>query len=210
MVQFNEEKEEERIDYLHKKEEEESAAALSQKLGLPYLDLTAHGFNIDALRVLKEDEAKAGKMAVFNLTDKDIDVGLLSLEDANTKATIESLKGRGYKPSLYIVSRASLQRVWDRYKDLSYSFETKSGALDISNDEILEVTKKVEKLSDVQKLIQDILGQKKAYRVSKILEIILAGGIAMKASDIHLEPEETSVRLRYRLDGVLTDILHFD
>src|SRR3990167_3499864 len=51
---------------------------------------------------------------------------------------------------------------------------------------------------------------KKAYRISKILEILLAGSIALKASDVHLEPEETGVRLRYRLDGVLTDILHFD
>src|SRR3990167_4481606 len=51
---------------------------------------------------------------------------------------------------------------------------------------------------------------KKAYRISKILEILLAGSIALKASDIHLEPEEKGVRLRYRLDGVLTDILHFD
>jgi type II secretory ATPase GspE/PulE/Tfp pilus assembly ATPase PilB-like protein len=33
---------------------------------------------------------------------------------------------------------------------------------------------------------------KKAYRVSKIMEIILAGGISLKASDIHIEPEETN------------------
>ena len=43
-----------------------------------------------------------------------------------------------------------------------------------------------------------------------MLEILLAGAIATSASDIHLEPEEESVRLRFRLDGVLNDITFFD
>jgi type II secretory ATPase GspE/PulE/Tfp pilus assembly ATPase PilB-like protein len=55
-----------------------------------------------------------------------------------------------------------------------------------------------------------VLSLKKSFRISKILEIIIAGALSTKASDIHLEPEEAYVRLRYRLDGVLTDILSFD
>jgi type IV pilus assembly protein PilB len=54
------------------------------------------------------------------------------------------------------------------------------------------------------------LAQKKSYRISRILEIILAGAISINASDIHIEPEEKLVRLRYRLDGVLNDILDID
>ncbi|OHA90162.1 MAG: hypothetical protein A3F53_02700 [Candidatus Zambryskibacteria bacterium RIFCSPHIGHO2_12_FULL_48_10] len=103
-----------------------------------------------------------------------------------------------------------MEKVWERYKDLSYSFETKSGALDISNEEIVEITRKVHSLEDIKSMIESVLSLKRAYRISKILEIILAGAISLKASDIHLEPEDESLRLRYRLDGVLTDILHFD
>jgi type II secretory ATPase GspE/PulE/Tfp pilus assembly ATPase PilB-like protein len=55
-----------------------------------------------------------------------------------------------------------------------------------------------------------VIKLKKGFRISKILEIVLSGGLATKASDIHVEPEEGYVRLRYRLDGVLTDILNFD
>ncbi|MBI2065761.1 MAG: type II/IV secretion system protein [Candidatus Zambryskibacteria bacterium] len=109
-----------------------------------------------------------------------------------------------------MASHASLQKVWDRYKDLSYSFETKSGALDISSEEILEMMKKITRLEDVKKMIEEVLAMRRAYRISKTLEIILAGAISLKASDVHLEPEAEDLRLRYRLDGVLTDILHFD
>jgi type IV pilus assembly protein PilB len=93
---------------------------------------------------------------------------------------------------------------------LSFSFETKSGALDISNDQITEFLSQVRSIEDIKKLIDEVLKMKKSYRISRILEIILAGAIAIGASDIHLESEDEYVRLRYRLDGLLTDILQFD
>ncbi|MHB1330694.1 MAG: GspE/PulE family protein [Minisyncoccota bacterium] len=210
MIKFDEDKQNERIDRLHKKEEEDSASTMSVKYSIPYLDLTVHPINIDALRLIKESDAKDAEIATFNITDKRVEVGVLSPEKEKTLLAIEDLKKRGYTPELFLVSHASLNKVWDRYKDLSYSFETKSGALDISNEEILEMVKRVEQLPDVQKLIQEVLTQKKSYRVSKILEIVLAGGVALDTSDIHLEPAENEVRLRYRLDGVLTDVLNFD
>ena len=210
MVVFDEGKQEERVRTLHRKEEEELASILSRDHGVPYLDLSAHPINIDALRVIKEAEARAADIAIFNATDKKIDVAVRSPKNEKTMAAIEDLKRRGYLPEIFMVSHQSLERVWERYKDLSYSFETKSGALDISNEEVLEMTRKVTSLDDIKKLIEGALSMKRAYRISKILEIILAGAISLKASDIHLEPEEKDLRLRYRLDGILTDILHFD
>lgn len=210
MVVFDEEKENEQISVLHKKEEEELVSQLASRHGVPYLDLSTHPINIDALRVVKEADARAASLAVFNATDKNIDVAVLSPENDKTKEALEDLKQRGYNLEIFMVSHGSLERVWERYKDLSYSFETKSGALDISNEKIIEATEKVHSLSDVKGLIEEVLALKRAYRISRILEIILAGSIALKASDVHLEPEEKDLRLRYRLDGVLTDILHFD
>src|SRR5690606_29743743 len=46
--------------------------------------------------------------------------------------------------------------------------------------------------------------------VSRLLEVILAGAISIKASDVHIEPEESRMRVRYRLDGVLVDVLFLD
>ncbi|MDO8569338.1 MAG: GspE/PulE family protein [bacterium] len=210
MVVFDEEKQDERVSTLHKKEEEDLASTLSAYHGVQYLNLSTHPINIDALRVIKETDARAAKLAVFNITDKKIDVAVLSPQNEKTVEVIEDLRRRDYIPTIFMVSHQSLEKVWERYKDLSYSLETKSGALDISNEEILEMTKKVTSLADVRKLIGGVLSMKRAYRISKILEIILAGAISLKASDIHLEPEDKDLRLRYRLDGILTDILHFD
>jgi type IV pilus assembly protein PilB len=210
MVIFDESRQEERVKTLRRKEEEVLAQTLAEHNGIPYLDLSAHPINIDALRVLKEADAREAEAAVFNATDKHVQIGVLSPRAEKARVLIEDLKQKGYDVEVFMVSHQSLDKVWERYKDLSYSFETKSGALDISNDEILAVTKKVSQLSDIKTMIEEVLALKKAYRISRILEIIIAGALSMKASDVHLEPEEAQVRLRYRLDGVLTDILFFD
>jgi len=210
MIEFNEEKQLKKLDALKLKEEEELAKTLSQKYGVGYLDLSIVPINIDALRIIPEAEAREYQIAVFNAVDKKIDVAVLSPANEKTQAKIKELEDRGFIPSVFMVSHRSLEKVFARYKDLSYSFETKGGALDISNEEIIEILKNVSGTEDVRKEIEEVLSQKKAYRISKILEIIVAGALATKSSDVHMEPEEGYVRLRYRLDGVLTDILNFD
>lgn len=48
-----------------------------------------------------------------------------------------------------------------------------------------------------------------ALTITQIIEVIFAGSIVLNASDIHLEPEEGSAKLRVRLDGVLQDVMAF-
>ena len=207
---FDEEKQLNRVEDLKKHEEEELARVLSEKYGIGYLDLTLQPINIDALRIIKEEDAREAGLVVFNEIDKKIDVGILSPNDNKTINAVEDLKKRGFIPTLFLVSHQSLKKVFDMYKELSYSFETHSGALDISNEEIVDLLKKTSSLKDITDMIQVVLSAKKSFRISKILEIIIAGALALKASDVHLEPEEAYVRLRYRLDGVLQDVLTFD
>ena len=210
MVEFDEEKQNKRVDDLRKQEEESLAQTLSSKHGVPYIDLSVTPIDIDALRVISETETREAQIAVFNEINKVLSIGALSPDSPKTVEVINNLKSKGYEVELYMVSHASLNKVWDRYKDLSYSFETKSGALDISNEQITDFLSKVHTIPDVQNLIGEVLQMKKSYRISRIMEIIIAGALATNASDVHLEPEEEYVRLRYRLDGMLTEILQFD
>jgi type IV pilus assembly protein PilB len=209
-VHFDEEKGKEKLDFLRKKEEEDLVATLAEHHSVPYLDLSTQPINIDAVRVIKEADARAFEVGAFDIRDKTLSLGVLSPEADGAKGAIEELSRRGYKTQVFMVSHQSLNKVWDRYKDLSYSFETQSGALDISNDEIVAITNKVQSLPDIKILIEQMLAMKQSYRISRILEIILAGSIALRASDIHIETEDDAVRLRYRLNGMLTEVVNFD
>ena len=109
-----------------------------------------------------------------------------------------------------MASTASLEKAWELYKELSFASETKSGSLEISSDEIEAIVKEAKDLATVISILANTVSLKKSYRVSRILETSIAGALSTGASDIHIEPEETYVRLRYRLDGVLVEIIRFD
>ncbi len=210
MVEFNEEKQQTRLEELKREEAENLTRVLSGKYGLPYLDLSTYPINIDALRVIKEVDARAARVAPFNITDKKLQIGVLSPENQKTLDVLTELEKRGFVITQFMVSPQSLERVWNRYKDLSYSAETLGGVFSISSDSVRNFLKRVNSVEDISMLIQEALSAKKIYRISKLLEIILAGALSTNSSDIHMEPEEGYVRLRYRLDGVLTDVLRFD
>ncbi|OGG63340.1 hypothetical protein A3C21_03795 [Candidatus Kaiserbacteria bacterium RIFCSPHIGHO2_02_FULL_59_21] len=93
---------------------------------------------------------------------------------------------------------------------MSYATETEAGILTLSNETIQQMLQKLKTLEDVRAEIGSHAGSKDTHRISRILEIVMAGALSLGASDVHLEPEEESVRMRYRLDGVLIEVLAFD
>jgi type II secretory ATPase GspE/PulE/Tfp pilus assembly ATPase PilB-like protein len=209
-VTFNEAEGDKRIDFLKKREEEELAQVLSKKYGVEYVDLSLVAVNSDALRLVSEAESRDCEAAVFGRVGKRLSVAVRAPENPKVKALVQKLTEQGYEPTLFMCSQESLKRAFARYADLSYAKETKAGVFELSSEEVEELKNKVRSLEDIQKLINESLDIKHTYRVTRILEIILAGALATGASDVHFEPEEASVRLRYRLDGVLVDVLTFD
>ncbi|MEN9647484.1 MAG: type pilus assembly ATPase PilB, type pilus assembly protein PilB, partial [Candidatus Parcubacteria bacterium] len=207
---FDEDKAQKKYDEVRGREEEDLAEILSQRYGLPYIDLSQASINSDGLRLIPEDEARAARIAIFDMTGKKIKVALLSPQKTEAMTIVRNLESRNFLPQLFIASSRSLERAWDRYKDTTYTAETKAGSLDISHEEIKAMITSIKSLPDVNTIITDILKERKGFKISRILEVILAGAFGVNASDIHIEPEESSVRLRYRLDGVLQNAMSFD
>jgi len=209
MLEFSDEGEK-RIEFLRKREEEELAQMLSKKYGVEYVDLTLVAVNSDALRIIPEAEARATEAAAFGKVSKRLSVAVRAPESDKVKVLVKKLEEQGYEVVLFMCSQESLKRAYLRYADLSYATETKAGVFELSNEELEQLLDKVKGTEDITKLITEAIELKKAYRITRILEVILAGGLSTGASDIHFEPEEAQVRLRYRLDGVLVDVLNFD
>jgi type IV pilus assembly protein PilB len=209
-VIFDEEKQIKQLEEFKKKEEEDLAQIVAGRNGLEYADLGPIPINMDALRVIPEHIARETRVVGFSLIGKKIKVGVLSPNHPKLGEILTSLENQNYEVTQVVVSQNSLEKAWVRYADLSHSEQSKAGALEISSEEIKTFLSEIHSTEDVKRIVSDILKMKKGLRISKILEIILGGALATKASDIHIEPEETSTRLRYRLDGVLTDIIGLD
>jgi type II secretory ATPase GspE/PulE/Tfp pilus assembly ATPase PilB-like protein len=209
-TQFNEKKQEERLVELRAREEEQLAEMLAGKYGIEYVDLTSKAIDTDALRLVEEKQARAVEIAAFHKVNKQLFVAMRAPERQDSLQAIENLTHLGYDVHRLIASRASLEHAWDRYHDLSYATETEAGILTLSNETIQEMLQKLKVLADVKTEILSHAGSKDTHRISRVLEIMMAGALSLGASDIHLEPEEDGVRMRYRLDGVLVEVLVFD
>lgn len=209
-ITFDDSKSNQRVADLRQQEEEDLANLLAGKYDIPYIDLSGITINTDALKIIPQDIAEKSKLAIFDVVGKKVKVALLSPLKEETLAVLKDLDTRGYVISSYIVSNRSLTKAWSRYADISFATESKGGALEINSEQISEFISKTQNIDDTKKLIEEVMGMKRAFRVSRIVEIVVAGAIATKASDIHVEPEEDEARLRFRIDGVLVDIATFD
>jgi len=209
-AQFNDRKQEERLDELHRREEEQLAQMLAGRYGVEYVDLTSKSIDTDALRLVPEAEARASEVAAFRKINKKLFVAMRAPERDDSQKSVQTLERLGYEVRRFIVSRASLDHAWDRYHDLSFATETEAGVLTLSNETIQRMLGELKTLEDVRHHIEDYMKSKDAHRISRALEVTMSGALALGASDVHLEPEEESVRMRYRLDGVLLEVVRFD
>ncbi len=211
MADFDDEKQNKELADIHKEEEEKLVATLAEsKYGLPYIDLYRLGIDNEALRAISHEDAMKLKVAPFKLFGKNIFIAVRTPSDDLFTMLREEMERKNLVPTFYMVSMASLQKVWDRYQEISMAESSQIGGLEISGEVLRETAKDIHHTGDIEKLINEALEGNKIHKISRLLEIILAGAIAIKASDIHIEPEKEKGRLRLRLDGVLQDINFFN
>ncbi len=210
MALFADKKTERKIKLLREREKEDLAKLLSKKYGVEYGDLSRVSIDTDALKLIPEGVAKENKVAVFSKLEKNVNVAAHSPKDDGVTNVLEELKKKGFAPKIFMVSNKSLEKAWTMYKDISFSEKTKAGVLEISSEQIENLVKKIKTLDEVIKIIKETLVMKKGHKTSRIIETVLAGALAMETSDVHIEPEESNARLRFRLNGMLTEILYFD
>jgi len=211
MTDFDEEKQNKQLNEIRKQEEEELVAVLAEsKYKLPYIDLSRLGIDNEALRHISEKDARELKIGPFKLFGKNIFIAVRSPSDDLLSKLKEQMERQSLIPTFYMVSLASLEKIWDRYNELSSAENSKVGGIDISGEVLRETAKDIKIMDDIGKLITDTISGSSIHKISHMLEIILAGAISIKASDIHIEPEKDRSRLRLRLDGVLHDVIFFE
>src|SRR3989344_3446670 len=210
MLHFDEDKQNLKLAELRRKEEEDFIKAAATARGIPYFNLANVPIETDALVLIMEAEAREAQAVAFQLLNKELGVAFVDPDNAKTESLLQGLTEKGYSVKPFLVSRRSLERAFDKYKEVSTTRETKLGSFDISSAEIHEINSRLRTVLDIKKEIGVILGGQKGAKTTKIVEVILAGALAVNASDVHFEPQQQEVRLRLRLDGVLNDVIQSD
>ncbi len=206
-IQFDDDKQNKNLIDLRKQEEEDLVDILAEaRYGVPAIHLSSIPIENDALRTIEEKDARAEEVAPFKLLGKDIHVAVRSPQPDKLENLRKYFTDREFLPHFYMASLSSLEKAWDRYKEISYAKESKSGSIAISGESLKKIMVNIKNVDDIKKAIVDI-EKDNIHTTSHILEIAIAGAVAINASDIHFEPEENTVRLRFRLDGILHEVM---
>ena len=204
---FNDDKAQQKIKEEALRGEEQLVEAMaSRNFGLPYVNLAGIPIEADALKIVPEDLARQAGIAPFKAGGKHVHIAIRTPENKKFIEVKEGLVKKGFVPHFYLVSQASLNKVYERYTEISNAMVSKEAGIDISGETLARLGEKIKTMSDVSLAIKDVVKLNDLHSTSRLLEIIMAGAIVIGASDIHIEPEESFIRLRYRLDGVLEEI----
>ena len=191
---------ESKLREIRDKETEERTAALADESGLPYLDLAMPLIEQEALDAVEENEARAANLVPIARLGKTLKAALSNPNDEKTKNLIKKLEQQGFKLKLFVVSPKNIEHALGFYKNRAKTRETKLGQIALEAEKISQFEKEIGDPPDLKNKILKVA-------ITETFELLFAGAISARASDIHFEPEEKSIRLRFRIDGVLQDIL---
>jgi type IV pilus assembly protein PilB len=202
MPQFPDDKARRKLDQLRHREAEDATKLAADHWRIPYVDLSALPVEIDALKVIPEEDARRAEAVAFQVAGTHLKVAVRNPENPATIALLDDLARRRFVCERYLISVYGLEHAWESYEHIPESHGASAGAIELSAEKVAATLQEMTTLADVRKKIEaSFFG-----RTSEALEIILAGALAMDASDIHIEPQKQSVRLRLRMDGTLHDI----
>ncbi|NTV40766.1 MAG: type II/IV secretion system protein [Candidatus Moranbacteria bacterium] len=183
--------------------EEEQAAQLAGLFNISYIDLNIFPVGAENMSVISEEDSRKYKVVIFQKAGKEVKIGITDPTDESTLAFIEKIKNEnGWTITLYIISRSSIEKVWKRYREIPLLENLEAMQISLRGEDLEKFEEEFGSMLDLKKRINEI-------PTTQIISIIMSGAIKMKASDIHFEPQEDEVRMRFRVDGVLQDIGNF-
>jgi len=176
--------------------EERLIEILSAQLEIPSMSLGDLNIKPEVLQLLTEDFCRAYKVIPISIKGK---VLTLAMHDPSSQRTLDHIR---FKVQMEIdpvmATEKEISEAINRVYIGSASGEAMKELARLSEEDDLET---VTKESDSQ---EEQLSDEEGQQVVKLVNSIIQDAIARKASDIHLEPQETFLKLRIRIDGDLT------
>lgn len=195
----------EQLAKIRREGEERQAQRVAQQFGIPYFDVKTMPVQTDALALVPEEKARKLNVAPFYLQKDTVSLAVLNPESSKTKSLISELQNQGYLVKLFAASESALKQVWEKYKFVVKKGEEITGRVAIEQDRFEKLSRKLNSIEKTRKEIENFDYDK--FTTGQLLEVILAGAMKNRASDIHFEAEPNGARLRYRIDGLLYDVV---
>ena len=181
-------------------QEIKSAQEKAQSLGVPFIDLTGQKAEPDVLKEVSEEAASFYQFVPLFKKDNVLGVGMLNPDDLKSQEAVKFIaQSRGIGFEIFLITKTDFENVIKQYRTLKEEVET---ALTELERELAtrEPGEKKESRGRAEDMLEKVMTE---APITKIVAVILRHALEGRASDIHIEPEEDKVRVRFRVDGVL-------
>ncbi|MDO8461057.1 MAG: GspE/PulE family protein [bacterium] len=185
------------LESLHLIPEEKLAEAKAKVLGVPFISLSATTFSPIALNLIPRSVAERFLLIPFLYDEKTNTLSIATADPAN----LEAISFVNQKTGLNIKTFAAFSPDIKQAISAQYRQEL-VGDVGAALKESEDLSKKPV-IIDSKQISETI----KEAPIAKIVSTILEYAVTSRASDIHIEPQEDRVRVRYRIDGILYDKL---
>lgn len=166
-------------------------------LGIPFVNLEKEIVPPEVLMIIPEPIARSHNIVAYKKKENELEVAMLDPEDLRT---IEFIKK---KANLKILARLTTQKsIKNVLRQYQKTLKAEFGELIKKEAGVVKPIKEeeIEEKAELEKIAQEL-------PVIRIVDTLIKHAILGRASDIHIEPTEKEVLVRYRIDGVLRDAM---
>jgi type IV pilus assembly protein PilB len=167
-------------------------------LGIPFVSLEKEKIDPEVLKIIPEPIAGSHNIVAFRKKENSLEVAMLDPEDLRTIEFIKKTTNLRILPRL--TTPDSIKSVLRQYQK---TLEAEFGEIikkEVDGIKEIKEEEKVEKKEALQKIAEEL-------PIIRIVDTLLKHAILQRASDIHIEPMEKEVLVRYRIDGILRNAM---
>lgn len=186
--------EDEAAEQKHEESEKESEEELSIATAvIETVDLSTYDIDPNAIMTITEEMARKHKVIPISFSGNELIVAMKNPGDVFLIDTLSVITGFDIHPVK--AEEEDIENAINRYYKMAEIVEVGE---EIEN--LIASDEEVEKLSDLSVVAEEA-------PIVKLVNLIIARGVRSRASDIHIEPQDKDVRIRYRIDGVLHEVM---
>ena len=178
-------------------EENALAELLSAEYGVPSINLDEFEIDPEVIQLVPEHVALKHTLVPVNRAGSTL---IIATSDPSNIFALDDVKFlTGYNVEPVVAPEEALRRAIDRYYDSSSTLADVMSDFEDDDFEVVSAAESVD-VAELEAATEDA-------PVVKLVNLILTDAIKKNASDIHIEPYETDFRVRYRIDGVLYQVM---
>ena len=179
-------------------EENELTAFLSKQYGVPSINLADFDIDREIIKLVPREVVKKHQIIPINRTGSTL---IVAMADPSNIFAIDDIKFlTGYNVEVVVASEEAIAEAEEKYYTQSFDFDDVMDDFDEEEVDFGEDDEEDINLLDLEQSAGDA-------PVVKLVNLVLMDAIRKNASDIHCEPFEKSFRIRYRIDGMLYEVM---